>query len=285
MTASSKVRRMTTNLHADHAFPRVSWSRRIAVGAFFSLWMWAATAHSQDAQTAPKLVASSPTVTVSAWGTGFVVSDGYVLTAFHVVKGRSSLLVGPNAANRWVSAELVQSDATLDLALLKARLDLPPLSLTPSSNIPTGLEISVIGYPQPRFQGLGKKITQGVINGYRSERQNAQDIGLFQISAEVSKGNSGGPVLAPDGTVVGMVQRKINAKKVEEQTEDLIVNVNYALRSSQIITFLQSGPAVPKVQNLSLSTLLRPYQIFEQSQSSVVAIIGRSRTDAPTPAP
>ena len=121
------------------------------------------------------------------------------------------------------------------------------------------------------------KITQGIINGYRSERQNAQDIGLFQISAEVSKGNSGGPVMAPDGTVIGMVQRKINAKKVEEQTEDLMVNVNYALRASQIIAFLQSGPASPRIRNLSLSTVLRPYQIFEQSQSSVVAIIGRSR--------
>lgn len=227
----------------------------------------------------------SPTVNVSSWGTGFVVSEGYVLTAFHVVQGRAGLLVGPNASNRWVSAELVQSDATLDLALLKARLDLPPLSLTPSSNIPTGLEISVIGYPQPKFQGLGRKITQGLINGYRSERQNVQDIGLLQISAEVSKGNSGGPVLAPDGTVIGMVQGKINAKKVEAQTEDLLVNVNYALRSSQIISFLQSGPSSPRIKNLSLSTVLRPYQIFEQSQSSVVAIIGRNRIDPPIQVP
>lgn len=215
------------------------------------------------------------------WGTGFMVGPGYVLTALHVVQGRSSVLVGPITATRWVSAALVQSDPALDLALLKARLDFPVLSLAPSNDVPRGLEVSVIGYPQPKFQGLSKKITHGIINGYRGESQNDRDIGLLQISAEVAKGSSGGPVLAPDGTVIGMVQRKINAQKIAEQTQDLLVNVNYALRSSQIIAFLQSGPVAPKVQPLSLATVLRPYQLFEQTQASVVAVIGRNTASRP----
>lgn len=235
--------------------------------------------HGQETSTIPRGPTGATTITVSTWGTGFVVAEGYVLTALHVVQGQSGLLVGPDAANRMVPAELIQSDATLDLALLKTRLDYPPVVFAPTINLPTGLEISVIGFPQPRFQGFGKKITQGIINGYRNEKQSAQDKGLFQISAEVSKGNSGGPVFASDGTVIGMVQRKINAKRVAEQTEDMIVNVSYALRSSQIITFLQSGPASPKIRDLSLSMVLRPYQVFERSQASVVGVIGRSRTE------
>ena len=222
--------------------------------------------------------AVSPAAKSTNWGTGFVVAPGHVLTALHVIQGRASVLVGPLASNRWVMAEVVQSDPALDLALLKARIDLPALSLAPSANVPTGLEVSVIGYPQPRFQGLGKKITHGIINGYRSERQSAQDIGFMQISAEVSKGNSGGPVLAPDGTVIGMVQRKIDAQKVTEQTGDVPVNVSYALRSSQLIKFLQSGAADPSLQTLSLTTVLRPYQLYEQAQASVVAVLGRGVT-------
>jgi S1-C subfamily serine protease len=61
--------------------------------------------------------------------------------------------------------------------------------------------------PGPKVQGLSKKITQGIVNGYRSERQNAQDVGYLQISAEESKGNSGGPVFAADGSMIGLVQR------------------------------------------------------------------------------
>lgn len=212
------------------------------------------------------------------WGTGFVVANGYVITAFHVIQNRNSVLVGPDASGRWMRAELLQSDTKLDLALLKARVDLPTLNLAPSADVPTGLEVSVIGYPQPKFQGMGKKITHGIINGYRSENQHSLDIGLLQISAEVSKGNSGGPVLAPDGTVIGMVQRKIDSRKVAEQTQDVLVNVNYALRSSQIIKFLQSSPASPQIQSLSLSTVLRPFQIFEKTQASVLAVIGREET-------
>lgn len=245
------------------------------------LGAWTDPARAQPAAPAiaPAPAASKSSATANFWGTGFVVGEGYVITALHVVNGKTGLLVGPDGANRWVAAELVQSDASLDLALLKARISAPVLSLASSANLPTGLEISVIGYPQPRFQGFGQKITSGIINGYRVEKQNAQDVGLFQFSAEVARGNSGGPVFAPDGTVIGMVQRKIDAKKVAEKTEDLLVNVNYALRSSQIIKFLQAGPAAPRVQTLALATVLRPYQLFEQSQASVMAILGRGRVD------
>lgn len=257
------------------------------VAASLALGAGKAQAQTQMPPAAPTLAASKPATTATAnfWGTGFVVGEGYVLTALHVVNGRTGLLVGPDGANRWALAELVQSDAALDLALLKARINAPALSLASSANVPTGLEISVIGYPLPKFQGFGQKITSGLINGYRVESQNAQDVGLFQFSAEVAKGNSGGPVFAPDGTVIGMVQRKIDSKKVEEKTEDLPVNVNYALRSSQIIKFLQAGSVAPKIQTLSLSTVLRPYQLFEQSHASVMAILGRNRADKPaTPA-
>lgn len=226
----------------------------------------------------PRPAASSPAaVGPVSWGTGFVVGEGYVLTAWHVIKDRSKLMVGPTANARWISAELVQFDSKLDLALLKANVNLPALRLASRAQVPHGLEVSVIGYPQPRLQGQGKKITQGIVNGYRSDAAQMQDTSLMQISAEVSQGNSGGPVLAPDGTVVGMVLRKLDALKVAEKSQDVPTNVNFALRSAALVQFLEKGPAAARTQEISLQTVLRPYQLYEQFNGSVLTVVGQGQ--------
>ena len=239
-----------------------------------ALLAWHSASQAQDADTPPVNTSSV------SWGTGFVVADGHLLTAHHVVKGRSSILVGPVGLGptghpRWVLAQVVHTDPKLDLALLKARIDLPPLPLHPESTLPLGLEISVIGYPQPRVQGMSKKITQGILNGYRNENISQIDTGYMQISAEVSMGNSGGPVIGPDGTVVGLVLRKINAPKVSERTQDFLINVGYAVRSSTLLQFMDASQVLATRQPLSMSKVLRPYQLFEQTQGSVLAVIGR----------
>jgi S1-C subfamily serine protease len=222
-------------------------------------------------------ITASPSV---SWGTGFVVAEGHMLTAHHVVKGRASILVGPvglgpTGQPRWVLAQVMHTDPALDLALLKARIDLPPLPLHPETTLPLGLEISVIGYPQPRVQGMSKKITQGILNGYRNDNVNQIDTGYMQISAEVSMGNSGGPVIGPDGTVVGLVLSKVNAPKVSERTQDFLINVGFAVRSSALLQFLDASQVVARRQTVSLNQVLRPYQLFEQTQGSVLAVIGR----------
>ncbi|WP_158238083.1 serine protease [Limnohabitans sp. 15K] len=253
-------------------------------------------AHSQTASEAVAPApsqASTPThlappANPVSWGTGFVVSEGHLLTSLHLVRDKTTIFVGPVGTlaigqPRWVVAELVRTDPALDLALIKARIDLPALALHPTPTVPLGLEISVIGFPQPRIQGMSKKITQGIVNGYRSPNMQAATDGLMQISAEVSQGNSGGPVLAPDGTVVGMVQSKLNATQVAERTKDLMFNVSFALRSSELIRFLQGTAVQPLQRSVSLQTHLRPYQIFEQSQASVLVVM--SRGTAPQLAP
>jgi S1-C subfamily serine protease len=156
----------------------------------------------------------------SSWGTGFVIAPGYILTAFHVIQQKEQLRVGPVEINtksrsRWLTAEVVKTDPALDIALLKVSENLPVLKLNPSVNIPIGLEAYVIGYPQPKLQGTSRKITQGIVNGYRNDSQNQPETGMLQISAEVSQGNSGGPVITTDGTVIGMVLRKLNTSKLQ----------------------------------------------------------------------
>jgi S1-C subfamily serine protease len=203
------------------------------------------------------------------------VAENYWLTAWHVVDGKDVVLLGPIERGRWIRAEVVKSDPRLDLVLLKARILRPALPMARWQDVPVGLEVSVIGFPQPRVQGLSKKITQGIINGNRSDRNESIDTGYFQLSAEVAIGNSGGPVLAPDGSVVGMVQKKVNVQRVAERTQDVLVNVSFALKSAQLIDFLKDTPAQPAPHTLSLESVLRPYQLFAQTEGSVLAVVAR----------
>lgn len=242
----------------------------------FTFWGLSICAYAQNDAS----IGTSPAIPVTPaakqsvhWGTGFVVDNEYLLTAWHVVQSQKQILVGPLISGRWVLAEVVQSDPKLDLALLKARINLPPLWLSPSNQIPHGLEVSVIGFPQPRMQGLSKKISQGIVNGYRTDQEQALDTGFIQFSAEVAQGNSGGPVFGPDGTVIGMVQRKLNSDKLTESGDNS--NVSFAIRSSALIKFLQNSPVNPRQRQVSIETLLRPYQLFNQSQASVLAVIAR----------
>ena len=255
-----------------------------------SAWSQGESPLSPSTSSTPAIVAPTPTNNNLQLGSGFVIADGYVLTAHHVIMGRNNIFVGPVTTNRWVLAEVVKVDPKLDIALLKAKVVMPSLRFTNSMEVPTGLEVFVLGYPQPRVQGMSKKITQGIVNGNRSA-PGQTETHQFQISAEVAMGNSGGPVIAPDGSVIGMVQQKLNTQTIAERTKDFLVNVSYALKSEQLLKFLEDSPIAQEVNSqvkrISLNTVLRPYQIFEQSQGSVVSVIGRitSTDSTSTPKP
>lgn len=260
-------------------------------------WTWLTPVQAQPGgiQASPpgavpaREAASDAARPASSWGTGFVVAPGYLITAHHVIQQRTQLRVGPIALAgdprpRWLAAELVKADAALDVALLRIPETLPAMRLHPEPTVPLGLEVYVIGYPQPHIQGASRKITAGIVNGYRNESISRPDSGLLQVSAEISQGNSGGPVIAADGTVIGMVQRKINTAKVAERTQDLLVNVNYALRSSQLVEFLQSAGIGVQVQSVNLAQVLRPYEVFAMHQQSVLAVLGRAARAEPAAA-
>lgn len=209
----------------------------------------------------------------SSVGTGFVVTSvGHVVTAHHVIRDRAQVLVGPIQGKRWAVAKVLHVDPARDLALLEARVAREPLAVADWSQVPVGLEAVVIGYPQPRLTGLEKKITQGIVNGEIASRSAPPS---FQLSAEIHQGNSGGPVLAPDGSVIGVVQRKLNALAVAEKTRDLPQNVNYALRSDELKRFLdEAGVSVP-LRAPDLAADPRPFRLYRRVESSILAVIGR----------
>lgn len=216
-------------------------------------------------------------------GTGFFVANGYVLTALHVVINSDLILIGPTEDKKWIKAEIIKTDIASDLALLSVNMTAPSLALANWRDVPIGLEVFAIGYPQPRIQNPSKKITQGIINGNRTDRNESINAEYFQYSAETSVGNSGGPLIAPDGLVIGMVQSKLNALGAAQKTNDLAINVSYALKSSKLINFLEKTPAAVAASNLSLTAQLRPYQIFSKAQASIFSVL--SRKNAPLQPP
>ena len=70
------------------------------------------------------------------------------------------------------------------------------------------------------------------------------DARYFQISVPVQPGNSGGALVDERGNVVGVVSAKLNAAAVLASSGALPENVNYAVKSSYLLSFLESVPDV-----------------------------------------
>ena len=75
------------------------------------------------------------------------------------------------------------------------------------------------------------------------------------ISAPVQPGNSGGPLLANDGTLLGVVVARLDGLKVVEQTGSLPENINYAVSGPALLAFLaDEGVSLPRYERRRRST-------------------------------
>lgn len=175
---------------------------------------------------------------VAKQGTGFLLNrEGYVLTNFHVIDGASKVKVKGINGDFSVEfeAEVVQTDYLLDLALLKVTSSLvqfsePPYALIASEHVRQGEEAIALGYPIKSVMGKEVKVTNGIINsksGYKGS------LSMYQFSAAIQPGNSGGPLLNDRGDVLGVVTATLRSDKTE--------SVGYAIKADYIKFFLEQG--------------------------------------------
>lgn len=167
-------------------------------------------------------------------GSGFVIAPNRVVTNAHVVAGVDQPVVeAPNGQT--LEGRIVYFDPIDDLAIIAADGLLPaPLALSPALTV--GADAVVEGYPYggPFTTGAAEVLAVSVeripdIYGTsRTERE------VYTLAALVQPGNSGGPLLAPDGRVAGVVFAR-NADDPE---------LGYAMTNTQLTPVATAAPSL-----------------------------------------
>ena len=154
-------------------------------------------------------------------GSGFLIHpDGYIVTNDHVVAGERQISVTQFKGSRtelvkrnFDNVKIVATGGNLDLALLKIEgeeegFKFPFVILGDSPNLKQGERVFAIGSPL----GLERSVSEGIVslrNRIISDRLH------IQTTAEISPGNSGGPLFNYKGEVVGVNNMKVVAQGAE----------------------------------------------------------------------
>jgi serine protease Do len=136
-----------------------------------------------------------------AIGSGFIVrTDGLIVTNRHVIVGAQKVDVKLEDG-RELPATIVGVDPATDIALLKVKsAPMQALKLGSSQNVSVGDIVIAIGNPF----GLGQTVTAGILSARGRTLEDDPYIDFLQTDAAINFGNSGGPLLSEDGTVIGV---------------------------------------------------------------------------------
>ena len=193
------------------------------------------TLRNLPAQTVPQIAEKALAATVSlemqdrdgeilGFGSGFFIRDKLIATNYHVIEGATqgtAKLVGKD--KQYTIEGFTAADKINDLALLKVTVyGVNPLPLGDSDTVRIGETVYVAGNPL----GLEGTVSDGIISGRRSEDTKEH----LQMTAPISPGSSGGPVLNSKGEVIGV--SVATYRRLEAQ------NLNFAIPSNTLKTLL-----------------------------------------------
>ena len=176
-------------------------------------------------------------------GSGFFVGSNQIATNYHVIEAilnegalGGAKLVGKDEV--YAIEDIVSFDKEKDLAIIKVRevkgtgIDVPALRLGDSDAVQIGDKVYVAGNPE----GLEGTFSDGIISAIRG---NSTDK-IFQMTAPISPGSSGGPVLNNSGKVIGI---SVGGMK-HGQNLNFAIPVNYLKQLANIP--ITPPPAEPK---------------------------------------
>jgi hypothetical protein len=199
------------------------------------------TARDIAQRTLPSVVALVIESTISgkiSYGSGFFVTPDTIATNYHVVEGavRGFALVN-GSKTQYAIDGFVGLDPEHDLALVKLKgITGKALPLGNSGQLSVGDEIFAVGNPE----GLEGTFSQGIVSSVRQSEGER----LIQITAAISHGSSGGPVVNNQGRVIGVAFGSLVAGQA----------LNFAIPSAALSTMLAR-----KQPLISFSEALRNY--------------------------
>jgi serine protease Do len=159
-------------------------------------------------------------------GSGFFVdAQGHLITNLHVIKGVARAEVKLPQGEVYPLTEMIAADDKADLIKLAVRLPGgSPHYLTVSSARPeVGEHVVVLGSPL----GLEHTVTDGMVSAIRTIKNRGE---FLQISAPISPGSSGGPVVNMKGQVIGIATFQVRGQ-----------NINFAVPGYRVQA-LKDGP-------------------------------------------
>lgn len=132
------------------------------------------------------------------FGSGFVAGSGHVATSLHVISAGPPIIVVLPGGHEIRDLTVVATDADSDLAVLGVPGAIgSPLPLGDSDAARPGDRVVAIGHPF----GLDHTVSDGLLSAVRKL---PEGLSLLQISAPISPGSSGGPLLNDRGEVIGV---------------------------------------------------------------------------------
>lgn len=142
---------------------------------------------------------------VVGFGSGVIITDdGYIVTNNHVIESAEEIFVTLND-KREFTAELIGSDPSTDLALLKIKIDkLPYIPFGNSDKLRVGEWVLAVGNPF----NITSTVTAGIVSAKGKSMDIIQDKyrveSFIQTDAALNRGNSGGALVNTKGELVGI---------------------------------------------------------------------------------
>ena len=153
-----------------------------------------------------------------ALGSGFFISDDQIVSNWHVVEGATTAYaLSVDEKTRYKIEGIIAMNPKQDLVILKVSGEGSPLPLGDSNIAQIGESIYVTGNPK----GWTGTFSIGVISSFQMRYAGKR----IQITAPVSPGSSGGPVLNDKGEVIGIVYAGHSGS--DAQNLNLAIPVNY----------------------------------------------------------
>lgn len=206
-------------------------------------------------------------------GSGIVIDGGKkVITNRHVIEGGKQFAVR-NGLGDMSRASLLYASEADDLAILS--IDQPfseekSFDLRYSRSPEPGSQVVVMGYPLwYLLGGATPSITNGVVakaTGFN------EDPKLFQLTAKVNKGNSGGPVFDLSGNLIGITQGKLDTQSIQRSDGYLPEDVNFAIPTYRLTDLPGLGSLISASSAVRVAQPMQPQDIYREMTGKVVMV-------------